>query len=636
MKTLAILIFVFPIVLALTKNDMEFGIEYFLYRHVKYICLLTCWDNKFRINQFTKYSSKNFIGVSIVFLENFNLRKLGSCSTTHMGDVGILVDSDCPISKDVLYYASENSLFDSSRKWLLIESNMTDYNNTLSAETIGRFNDLNMNVNADLFVAKVTDNGYEMYEIFNYGKIQGGELIINNLGVWSDGQGFNEDLNGYMYYRRWNFQQLSMRMVVVMTSSQKAFEPAWLLDPRQTPGLATILKTSGMILKEVAELHNFRFNYTVMDRWIGDYTVNDSKTVASTSLYYKLQDVTPVLRFENAFVLSKVDLVHPPLTSIETRYYYRIPTYGPGKFENQFLRPLSSGAWLCVVLISVMCGCLLLLTAKLERRQAAGQYAFFSVLASICQQFFEDNNESGTGNASSARKLIVIVTGASCLLVYNYYTSSVVSWLLSGPPPSINTLEELLDSPLELIFEDVGYARSWLKSPSYFFNRRNEKIENLLRQKKVLNKRNIDVLTNLERGIAMVKAGGYAFHTEVDSANRLISQKFTQTELCELGSIDSMKKSLLYVTVQKNSPFKEFLNWSLKRFNERGIVSVVQRRTRSSQVECEGSSPRALTLGGAAPAFILLVAGYVLALAIMMVERMAEKRNLQILRSMLK
>lgn len=61
-----------------------------------------------------------------------------------------------------------------------------------------------------------------------------------------------------------------------------------------------------------------------------------------------------------------------------------------------------------------------------------------------------------------ARKLTVFVTGICCVLVHNYYTSSVVSWLLNGPPPSLNSLRELLGSPLDVILEDVGYARSWL------------------------------------------------------------------------------------------------------------------------------------------------------------------------------
>ncbi|RVE45955.1 hypothetical protein evm_009428 [Chilo suppressalis] len=82
-----------------------------------------------------------------------------------------------------------------------------------------------------------------------------------------------------------------------------------------------------------------------------------------------------------------------------------------------------------------------------------------------------------------------------------------------------------------------------------------------------------------------------------------------------------MDETLLYSSVQKNSPYKEFFNWSLMRLLERGIIRCIQHRTRSPSVSCEGSSPRALALGGAAPAFILLAAGYLIATMIMLVER---------------
>lgn len=69
-----------------------------------------------------------------------------------------------------------------------------------------------------------------------------------------------------------------------------------------------------------------------------------------------------------------------------TRYYYRIPSYGIGKFENQFLRPLSTAAWWCVVAMAILCGIVLTLSAIVEKRPTTIDFAFFSVSALICQQ----------------------------------------------------------------------------------------------------------------------------------------------------------------------------------------------------------------------------------------------------------
>ncbi|CAH2217096.1 jg814, partial [Pararge aegeria aegeria] len=59
----------------------------------------------------------------------------------------------------------------------------------------------------------------------------------------------------------------------------------------------------------------------------------------------------------------------------------------------------------------------------------------------------------------------------------------------------------------------------------------------------------------------------------------------------------------------------------LARLQERGVLSWVHERTWSREVKCEGSSPRALALGGAAPAFIVLAAGFILGTVIMVLER---------------
>ncbi|CAH2220305.1 jg24639, partial [Pararge aegeria aegeria] len=198
------------------------------------------------------------------------------------------------------------------------------------------------------------------------------------------------------------------------------------------------------------------YNYTVVDRWVGDY-VKEHKA-ATNALYFREQDITPVLRLIPHH-FDRYDVAAPAVSFIETRFYYRIPSQGVGKFENQFLRPLSPATWWCVIGVCGLCSFVLLLSAVVEQRPINvyyWYYSIFSVLALICQQ---------------SRKMTILVTGLSCLLIYNYYTSSVVSWLLNGPPPSINSLWELIDSPLQPIFEDVGYTYSWLQvylsSPSY-------------------------------------------------------------------------------------------------------------------------------------------------------------------------
>ncbi|KAH9628656.1 hypothetical protein HF086_007861 [Spodoptera exigua] len=513
-------------------------------------------------------------------------------------------------------------LLDSNHKWLLIDDDeaykvyneteldmiMADSGNGSLIEMLQR---LNISVDADIVMGFREDTRYILQEVFNYGKVQGGNLIIHEIGSWDPDNGFNLsiDLNGYKYYRRWDFQNISMKFILVVQPVPDHFDPESLL----------VLKLANLVneFSLLARITNRYFHYqgaeyreplcnpqTDGSRFGCEPMISIRLNkhpllqVVSNSLYFREQDLSPVIRFQ--LVQDRTDVLLPPLTSIETRYFYRIPTIGPGKFENQFLRPLSPTAWWSVIGVSALCSALLLVSALFEHRPSSVQYALFSVIASICQQFFQDIDDGGTPRISTGKHRIVCLRKQKEMIFY-----SVVSWLLNGPPPSINSLKELLESPLELIYEDIGYTRSWLQNPSYYYNGKNAAIEDELRKKKVFNKKKgSPLLVPLVQGIKMVQDGGYAYHTEVNSANALISRTFTQSDLCELGSLKSMEKTVL-----------------LMRLSEQGIVSCIQIRRLSFEVKCEGSSPRALALGGAAPAFILLAGGYILATIIMLIER---------------
>ncbi|KAJ0176964.1 hypothetical protein K1T71_006973 [Dendrolimus kikuchii] len=593
-----LLLFCFPpLMFGLQLSGINLSIEYFRYRDLNYICYLSCGNSV--AWELAKTASEQLIAISVTSPDANDYGGVKRCLKQTL-PTGVLLDTNCLDSQDILFYASENMLFDDTHKWLLINNgndSIEETNNTkviINDHYVETLKNLNLSVNADIILAKRIDSfKYVLYDVYNFGKIQSSELIIEKIGSWTEKTGM---------------KQFDLFIRTYM-----------LIDRRPMPGIAFITKSALMSLRVIAEIHNIQFVYTITDRWIGTFERNSTRVVAN-SLYHKEQDMTPVLR-QLKILDNKIDFLHTSMTSIETRYYYRIPTYGVGKFENQFLRPLTFGAWVCVIAVITLCSLVLLLSAILEQRSASVQYAIFSVIASFCQQFFEDFDDNQSTRFRTARKLTILVTGLSCVLIYNYYTSSVVSWLLSGPPPSINSLRELIDSPLELIYEDIGYTRSWMQVPMYYYNKRNAILENELREKKVFKRTEAQVFRSLEEGIAMVKLGGFAYHTEVNSANNLISRTFTQRELCELGSLHSMEKTLLFPCVQKNSPYKEFFSWSLLHLAERGIISCVQRRTRHQELTCEGSSPRAMDLGGSAPAFILLFGGYVLGVIIMVIER---------------
>ncbi|XP_072931792.1 ionotropic receptor 75a-like [Epargyreus clarus] len=629
-----VMICIAPIILGMKDVSKTMSLDYFEENFVKFVCLLTCQVDW--ILDFTKKASNRSIAVSHANIKLLDESEVNGCLLQPVSTIGVILDTKCVGYKDVMYYASSNKLLDANHKWLLVDEmsencNLTENVNinpekSFHTSEISKYlEEIDISVNADITVAtQIGTDTFDLLETFNFGKTKGGKFVISEVGTWDSETGLNISKR-FKFYRRWDFQNLTLRMIVVMSQFPKNFNREMLVGRVPGPGVNVVTQIGTTILEEIANIHNFRYHYTITDQWIGLYERNATRVV-SNSLYFGEQDISPVLRYfkKNA---DYIDIIHPRVTTIETRYYYRILSYGPGKLENQFLRPLSRHAWWCVVAMSVACGVVLLLAAVLEQRPLSGQYALFSVIASICQQFFEDVDSIRVTRPSTAGKLTILVTGIFCVLIYNYYTSSVVSWLLNGPPPSINSLWELLDSPLKLAYEDIGYTKTWLTVPDYNYNRRNLKVELEMRRKKVWNKKKGEpLMVPLNVGIDMIESGEYAYHMEVNTANKLISAKFDQKELCELGSLQSMSPTSLYPIVQKNSPYREFYIWSIARLSERGLLTVIRKRILSPSVVCEGSSPRALALGGAAPAFILLGIGYLVGLIVMMVERLVMKK----------
>lgn len=76
-----------------------------------------------------------------------------------------------------------------------------------------------MHINT-VFLVKDRDSDYTLYDVYNYGKIQGGNLIVHEVGSWDvdNGLHFDINLNGYKYYRRWDFQNITMRMILVVST----------------------------------------------------------------------------------------------------------------------------------------------------------------------------------------------------------------------------------------------------------------------------------------------------------------------------------------------------------------------------------------------------------------------------------
>lgn len=153
------------------------------------------------------------------------------------------------------------------------------------------------------------------------------------------------------------------------------------------------------------------------------------------------------------------------------------------------------------------------------------------------------------------------------IFLYNYYTSSLVSSLLSTQPIQFKTIKELANSDLKFGIEDQPYTTT------YILQENGDIYIQKLNSSKIYESGKPNFLT-VEAGIAKVKEGGFAYHTEATSAYPLIAKTFNQDEICDLNEIDFLPPSIIGLVLPKHSQYTELfmIRYSLK------ITDVTKRR----------------------------------------------------------
>ncbi|KAJ8732384.1 hypothetical protein PYW07_014983 [Mythimna separata] len=610
----------------------NFVTDYVLYKDLKYVCYFTC-ESRYYNTILAHKLTKEGVRVSMRRIDkDVDTKAVDVARIAYQRTVavGMMIDGHCDNTPTLLEQASKNKLFDAMHPWLVLTDIVDDAGNCTDYIE-DTFKWLNLSIDADIAVVAKEGDNYTMTDVYNFGRIQGNDLETTLLGTWRPDTGLNIVLKGYKYYNRWNFHNLTLRAITVIVDQPEVFYPEMLSEMAFTPGVAAMTKITSQMLNTLKERHNFRFNYSIAGRWIGSPERNSTLAVTN-ALFWEEQDLSSTCARIFPNWLDWVDIYHPPTTNLQTKFYYLIPEKGVGKYENQFLTPMSDGVWGCAFLAGIACTVVLAVAARIEKRPKSGWYAFFSVFAAICQQDFEDGVQLLEETFSSqGRKATLLVIGLTSMLLYNYYTSSVVSWLLNAAAPSIANLDGLINSDFELIFEDIGYTRGWLDNPGFFYYSgfTNAK-EDELRDKKVTKaKRTAAVLQTVKTGVELLRTGKYAFHTEPYSASQVISKTYEDAELCNLGALQMMLPAHVYIMAQKRSPYKEFFDWSLLRLTERGHVKAIRARFAGTMPACSGAQPRALALGQAAPAFLTLFLFAVLAYIILAFEFLCKRVQLK-------
>lgn len=146
-------------------------------------------------------------------------------------------------------------------------------------------------------------------------------------------------------------------------------------------------------------------------------------------------------------------------------------------------------------------------------------------------------------------RIVVLTTFLAFLAIFTSYSANIVA-LLQSPGGSIKTIEDLINSPLQMSIQEAGYTRY------YYFETNNSQLERLY-ETKVKPQGDKGWIYIAFDGIERMRTELLAFQVETKAAYKAIANTFTEPEKCTLSELRSIELPLTTFLVERHSPYKE-------------------------------------------------------------------------------
>ncbi|XP_063235050.1 ionotropic receptor 75a-like [Bacillus rossius redtenbacheri] len=379
--------------------------------------------------------------------------------------------------------------------------------------------------------------------------------------------------------------------------------------------LNTWSKISYSLMTYVSEMLNFRMEETQVDSWgypdergsfsglVGLLQRNESDIgavgcIITTARMRACQYAGETTPFRPRFIFRE-----PPLSSV----------------SNIYTMPFSARVW------RVYAATVLLLTAALLAAQRAeaslaawpedarpaadwGE-ALLASLGVICQQ-----GCSRTPDGMSSRTLFFVLFILSVFFFTSY--SAIIVSLLQSPSSSINTLAELIESPLKIAFDDIVYNH---KYDNYVSETSSPVIWKLFHEDILLRPKHQAFLRQ-EHGVQLMRRGMMAFHVDM-SAYKIIADTWNEMDKCDLKEVFMFPAYVFAIPVQTGSPYREMITVKLRWLREAGYISREWRRWATEKPVCEHSTNFiSVGLQDFRAALLILVCGVLASFAALLLE----------------
>ncbi|XP_068895605.1 ionotropic receptor 75a-like [Tenebrio molitor] len=527
---------------------------------VTFDCLIYLLDFFVEIsNKIINFAKKGlrFLNVDIRS-DNFNTHNVLNRKYYHLI---VILDGDCVNSAKSI--VQDKKYFYETYHWLVLSSS-TAQDDSLNFLKVAP---LNINSDVNLVVLSNETDEWTVFDAYNPASNHQGQFRTTHLGHYNRKNGFKIQTQSNKFWTRKNMTGVQFKSAVVAPDHHvKLTDYLASEDNRQ---LNSMHRFQSVTVNYCKEMYNFTLHVQRTNSW-GYLTPNghfdglvgllERRLVdfGSSPLIYKL-DRMPVVDYSYGNWI------------LRSTFIYRRPKIVEASHKI-FMRPLSTTVWICIALMmAVLIGFLKIIfsretriLADLNEVDSSWSFLFLFTLGAFCQQ-----GATCHPQLLSSRTLSVFVF-LFCILIYQFYSASIVSYLLMDPPRRINNLKDLSDSNLKAGIEDILIDRN-------YFVQTTDPAAIELYNTKIKGISNDSGFYEPRDGLELVRRGGFAFHVETSTAYPIIEETFTNQEICELEEVQMYRTQPMHTNLQKNSPFREMMNYCMLHLVEDGLMDRLRK-----------------------------------------------------------
>lgn len=214
---------------------------------------------------------------------------------------------------------------------------------------------------------------------------------------------------------------------------------------------------------------------------------------------------------------------------------------------NIFVLPLAIDVWICMMVLLLIIFLIMAfqLFHPVMRSNVTILDAGTFVWGAICQQGTNLHIPNTSG------RFVILTTFLTTLALFTSYSANIVA-LLQSPATLIKSIDDLIDSPLNVYIHDSNFARLTLLD-------NNNTMAKKLYEAKIRDLGDEAWIYDPFIGIERMRTELIAFQVDSPTVYKAISQTFTEAEKCTLSELQIFNLPMTTMPVERNSGYKELI-----------------------------------------------------------------------------